>query len=115
MSKYFLVSYKEDYADEFYVYGMKIFTEEEYASFIDNQKYAKDLERKGEIVTGEFEEIELYFGTNEWLSFETVDEIIRTLDVREITEQEFNTLKNLGLDSFGEQTIFNFFEDIRER
>lgn len=114
MSKFYLVRFTEDYADEFDVSGMKIFTEEEYVSFIDNQKYAKDLERKGEIVTGEFEEIELYFGTNEWLSFETVDEIIKALDVREITEQEFNTLKNLGLDSFGEQTIFNFFEDMRE-
>ena len=115
MSKYFLVSYKEDYADEFYVYGMKIFTKAEYISFLNNQRYAKDLERKGEIKTGEWDEIELYFGTNEWLSFETVDEIIRAFDIREITEQEFNTLKNLGLSSFGEQTIFNFFEDIRER
>lgn len=114
MSKYFLVSYKEDYADEFYVYGMKVFTESEYNSFVRNQRYARHLEEKDELVRGDWNEIELYFGTNEWLSFETVNEIIEALNVREITEQEFNTLKNLGLNSFGDQTIFDFFECIRD-
>ena len=115
MEKYFLVTYEEDYADEFYVYGMKIFTKAEYISFLNNQRYARHLERIGEIETGDWKQIELYFGTNEWLSFDSVDEIIRALNVREITEQEYKTLKNLGLDSFGEDTIFNFFESIRFR
>lgn len=115
MSKYFLVSYEEDYADEFDVSGMKIFTKAEYIAFKNNQRYARHLERNGEIATGAWHEIELCFGTNEWLSFGSVDEIIRALDVREITEQEYNTLKNLGLSSFGEQTVFGFFENIRNR
>ena len=114
MEKYFLVTYEADYADEFEVKGMKIFTKAEYITFKNNQRYARHLERIGEIETGDWEQIELYFGTNEWLSFDNVDEIIRALNVREITEQEYNTLKNLGLSSFGEDTIFNFFEDIRD-
>ena len=114
MSKYFLVRYSVDYADEFDVEGMKIFTEAEYNSFLDNQSYAKDLEEKGEREVGEWGMIELYFGTNEFLSFDSVDEVIKALEVQEITEQEFNTLKSLGLDSFGESTIFSFFENIKE-
>lgn len=115
MSKYFLVSYKEDYADEFYVSGMRVFTEAEYNTFVDNQRYAKELEEKGEFGTGEWDMIEIYFGTNEYLIFRTVDDIIKALNVREITEQEYNTLKSLELDSFGEPAIFYFFEDVRER
>lgn len=110
MLKYFLVNYKVDYADEFYVSGMRIFTEDEYNTFVDNQRYAKEVERNGR-----FEgEIEIYFGTNEYLLFESVDEIIRELKVREITEQEFNTLKNLDLSSFGGPAMFYFFDDIRD-
>ena len=115
MSKYFLVNYEVDYADEFDVRGMKIFTEAEYNTFIDNQRYAKELEEKGRFGTGEWDMIEIYFGTNEYFIFRTVDEIIKEFKVREITEQEFNTLKNLDLDSFGEPAMFYFFEDIRER
>lgn len=113
MSKYFLVRYSVDYCDEFYVDGMKIFTEDEYISFVDNQRYARELEEKGELEEKE-QYIDLYFGSNEFLTFDSVDEIIRELKVREITEQEFNALKSLGLDFFGAQAIFNFFEDIRE-
>lgn len=113
MSKYFLVSYEEDYADEFDVSGMKIFTEEEYNSFLNNQRYAKELEEKGELEK-DFGRIELYFGTNEFLDFNSVDEIIKVLKVQEITEQEFNILKKLDLGSFGVETIFDFFENIKE-
>ena len=110
MSKYFLVSYKVDYAGEFDISGMKIFTEAEYISFVDDQRYAKELERNGKFKG----EIEIDFGTNEYLSFNGVDEIIKRLEVREITEQEFNTLKSLNLGSFGEPTVFYFFDDIRD-
>ena len=115
MSKYLLVRYSVDYADEFYVDGMKIFTEDEYISFINNQRYAMDLERDGKLQrTGRWGDIEIYFGSNEYLLFDNVSEIIKVFEVQEITEQEFNTLKNLGLDSFGDRAIFDFFEDIRE-
>lgn len=114
MSRFYLVSYNEDYCDEFYVSGMKVFTEEEYASFVDNQRYAKELEEKGEFGTDEWDRIEICFGTNEYLAFDNVIEVITAFKVREITEQEFNILKNLGLDSFGESAMFDFFEYIRD-
>lgn len=44
--KYYLITYCTDYADEFDVEGMKVFTEDEFNAFIENAE-AFCAERKG--------------------------------------------------------------------
>lgn len=112
--KYYLVTFCTDYSDEFDVQGMKVFTEEEFEAFINAQKYFAQMEKENPPFDDETvwsRGFDLYFGTNEFLWFESIGEMIKEFKTREITENQYNVLKELNLLSFGEDCLFDAFED----
>lgn len=111
MGKYYLARYCTNYADEFDIKGFVAFTENEYKEFQTSQQKLKSLEEEGKF---DITDYEVGFGTNEYLTFDSVDEVINAIEVQPITEQEYNTLSNLNLTSFGELTLFDFFYNAYE-
>jgi len=106
MSKFYLVRFTEDYADEFDVSGMKVYTEEEFKVFTDGLKLIEKRE--------DDREIEIYFGTNEYLYFYTKYDFLGIFKAEEISEQEYKTLVRLGLKEFGHGSVFDYAEHYEE-
>jgi hypothetical protein len=87
-----LVKMDADYADEFSVYGFSIMSQEDYDKMMELA--AKAIKHRGEIEVG--------FGTNEGLLWDSVEGLKRSFTIRKITDQEAMTLENMfGTDSFG--------------
>jgi hypothetical protein len=90
MNNYLLIKLYFNYADEFDVESFWVTTQEVYNAFL------KDLENYDLS-----ENDELYFGTNEFISFESVEFLLNSLEITPITEEFFNQLLyNFG-DDYG--------------
>ena len=87
--KYYLVVYNGNYADEFDVYFHQVMSEEELTK-------ARNL-----ISKTDWQDVEFYFGTNEEISVYTKELMEYLEDPTEITEEEYNVLKKLGLLKIG--------------
>jgi len=109
--KYYLARYSKNFADEFYVSGMKIFIESEYEILKQYQEKLKILEQEGKFDIAKYG---VPFGTNEDLTFKSVDEAINAIDVREIIKEEYEIFSKFDLLSFGNDALFDFFENTYE-
>lgn len=90
MDKYLLIKYNGDWADEFDVDLLWVTTEEEFEQW-KNELSTKDID----------ESVEIYFGTNEFISFSSYEEIIENIEVSEISKDFYNTFIKLIGNSFG--------------
>lgn len=79
--KYLLVKLNYYYADEFDVDSMWITTESEHEQFLQNLKDHKDRINDA---------TEIHFGTNEFVSFSSFEELVRSMKVVEITPEFYN-------------------------
>lgn len=113
MKKFYLAKYKINYADEFDVCGMRLYTQEELDLLKVYQQTILSLEKE-EKLWFNLQEDGIYFGTNEAFRFNSINEVISTIKMEEITKDEYDVLTKLELSSFGNQAIFDFFEDICE-
>lgn len=85
MSKRFLAVFDSNYADEFDVSGFAIWDEEMVTEFDEAVKqYFKT-----------HNELEIWFGTNESLLWESASEVIRSFKFTEISAEEETTLNKL--------------------
>lgn len=92
MSKYILVKYSADYADEFDCEGFGIFEKTEWEEI--KKETEKSFEEDGSK--------ERCFGTNEYLQFEDYDDWLRSFKEYDISEEEAETFKRLfGKRPFG--------------
>jgi hypothetical protein len=86
-----LVTFKENYADEFDVHGFTIVDQDKWNEYVEHLK--KEL--SGETMH------EWYFGTNEFIIFETYgdkplfDIVMKSYNVTEIDDNIANQLKNI--------------------
>ena len=72
----------------------------------------KDVQKSiNEKVSEEFENgyAEIYYGDNSFTTLENESELLESLSVNEITESEFNTLKRLVGQSYGQVKSFMKF------
>ena len=96
VKKYYLAKYKIPRVMSFDVYGMKVYTEEELNTFYEQQKeclraskgYVEDTKK--------------------------LRNVISSIEVTEITKDEYDTLVKIGLGTFGEQSVFDFFTEVYE-
>lgn len=85
MSKLLLVTFSDNYADEFDIHGFKIMAESEYEELLET------AERAIKQSPGE----EHYFGTNEYVSYESFSEYKGTLSARKISVEEAQIIARL--------------------
>lgn len=92
MNKYVMVL-SCDWADEFTVEALQIATLEEINSFKNRLDKFKDKNLEG---------IEIYYGTNEFITFDSVEEISNSITIHEVPCEFADTLeKIIGYRSLG--------------
>ena len=88
-----LVKYEDNYADEFDIAGFKIFeTNDHYIKWSEEVEHAFYFDDCDLVRTGP---VEIYFGTNEFVSFETIKDYQKCLEVKEISAYEADLLESL--------------------
>lgn len=80
--QYVLIKYDDNWANEFDVNGFFATTLEEWEKFINEVSKASYPQ-------------EVYFGTNEFIEFETFEDFYNKLTITKISEKEFNILSKL--------------------
>lgn len=93
---YYLVKYKEDWADEMSIYGHMVLNQEEYEAYISGLNELKDLE--------------FYCGSNQEIYYSSNKKLKEDLEFIKITEDEADTLEKLGLTNVGEIPDDQIFE-----
>lgn len=83
---YVLLKLSPNYADEFDVYGFDVMLKSEFDEMCADMKAAFELTE---------EEIEIYFGTNEMVYFSDLDDVLRDVDVVDITQEEAKVFDKL--------------------
>lgn len=83
MSKYVLIKECRNYADEFDTYGFTIISMNEWDQIKLETKALFDTKKNG---------IEVYFGTNEAHEYYDYADWLGSLQVKELTEQEADTI-----------------------
>jgi len=87
-----LLKCEADYADEFDVYGLVIIDSEEWENF---KKQVHDIDYP----------IEIYFGTNEAILFESSDSVLQSMTPYEITEDEAAVFEKFLKPSYSKSGI----------
>jgi hypothetical protein len=84
-----LVTFQKDWADEFYVFGWKLFTDEGWADYLD--------------MIDQHDTWNLHFGTNEAFEDESSADLLKyDLEVKDLSEEEGIVIKAaFGTDEFG--------------
>jgi len=87
---YKLLKFRKNYADEFDVHGIKVMSDKEYDEFVTGIKKYFD----------NHEVSEMYFGSNEYLDFTSLEDVERCLTVVDISDVH-SAIRNILGDSFG--------------
>lgn len=95
-TKYYLVKYNGNYADEFDVYFHIVMTEEDL------------LNIKDAVSKTNWEDKEFYFGTNECITISTEEIMEELSNAIEITEEQFKVLSDLNLHYINFGGYLNF-------
>jgi len=97
MDKYVLITHDEDWADEFNATGFHVMTEKEWdehkvraKKIFDDQPYVKDWQDNRHP-----RPVEYYFGTNEFLEWDTYDRWLEDIKVTKLTDALAATLRSL--------------------
>lgn len=91
MEKYYIVIYRDNWADEFDIEAFQLFTEKEWLDATDSIDRSNDEQR------------EIYFGTNEFIEI-SPKEFFRNAIITELSLSRYNLIKNIIGETFG--TIF---------
>jgi len=100
-----LVKFDSNYADEFDVEGFTIMSETEWeehkakvTAFFERRDQTRQKDQWGNYRDG----VEVYFGTNEQIIYETLDCYLRSFKVQKISQEEIKVLKKF----FGKEVKF---------
>ena len=85
---YKLVVFQKNYADEFDVYGFTIMDAKEFNDF------------QLDVNTSEYP-VEKYFGTNEYIEFNDVEEVFESLSITDISGEQEDFIESRFGESFG--------------
>lgn len=99
---YYLCLYDSNYADEFDVEGFSLFNEEEY------KIYTETIEQL------DFNDFDIYFGTNEYQIISGVDDLKHSLDWKKISEDEYNVIHEIVGSEYGLLTPRGILDDLFE-
>jgi len=99
---YVLVKLSANYADEFDVEGFMVMAADAWEEVKQDTKQVFDG-------CGSYE---WYFGTNEYITFDSYEHWLRCLDETEITEDEFKTIIKLFGDPDDQVAYFGGWVDI---
>lgn len=103
---YYLLSYVDNWADEFDVEGFIILTEEQVKT------WKKALEMAGEYMS-RGHTYEFYFGTNEWIDYSNIEDFRVCFKLSKISDNEVAFIRNRLLGRYASYGIIPTIEDIK--
>ena len=107
--KYLLIKSTDDWADEFDICSCRAIAVNE-----ANEKIFYDA--LDDLRTRKTDDVNFFFGTNEETAYENGEQFYNTIKVKEISKEEYETLRKLGLDNFGNFDVeYQITEDYLER
>lgn len=123
--KHLLVKASIDYADEFNCETFGVFTDKEWNDLcaevktafknLDNEEEEENDEEEPDESWADTKEVEVYFGTNECLTFDSYKDWLANFAVKEITATEAKFLENNFGHTFGTGSdIFDIADRINE-
>lgn len=105
MTQYVLLTYDDNYADEFNIHGLRVITKEQY------EKSLKELDLYFE----KYESYYWYFGTNEAMEYHCAESLLGAYDVVDLTEEQYLFYKQENLLNFGHTGPLPFIDSSSER
>ena len=97
-SKYIFVTFESNYADEYDVSGALVMERIKLYEFFD-----RVIERRGD------KPFEIYFGSNEWLTYNNYVDFIQDFKIESITESQYESFISIvGEAETGESHILGF-------
>lgn len=100
MSNKILVSLSNSWADEFDVNALWVTTVQEFENF-KSELYKRDIS----------EYVEIYFGTNEWIDFDSAGSILDNISITPISEEFYNEFVQKIGQTYGLISIPGLLED----
>lgn len=102
-----------NYADEFDVDGICTMKISKWNKL--QEKVTEAFSKLPPVKPGRYRDdvVELYFGTNEAIGFNSAKQVL-SADIKEITMEEYDVLKKLGLTSYGGLTMDEVCERVLE-
>lgn len=110
--KYYIAKFEDNCADEFDVYGFVVLDEEEYNNYMNICKECEELVEDGKL--SEFDDFEIGCGTNQSIYFENISDFILSPVIAEITESQYRTFIDLGMETYGFEFWDRIFEDYED-
>lgn len=94
MSKYLLIKYNRNWADEFDLEGFLVMTKPEWEEYKNKVATVFDKAPSGKDYSGALvKQVEVGFGTNEDVCYSSVEDYFRSFKEVEISLKEYNFLK----------------------
>jgi hypothetical protein len=95
--KQILVKYEDNWADEVDIYGFRLFDLKEWMAYKDD--LVKHIAENGEL--------KYSFGTNEEITYDSVEDVLRQFTVNEISMEEYDAI--VSAFNFGMRRKFGDF------
>lgn len=111
MEKYYLLQFKDDYADEFDAYGSVIIDEDQYKylySVVEQAVKTEDYSKLNEDFTSD---VCVGLGSNEYIEYEDIVDLMNQVTCTELTNEEYNILTKFGFDDFGFTDFWDIIAD----
>lgn len=101
--KNLFIEFNSNYADEFDISGFLIMSEEEWEEhkLVAEKRFSSLEPTERSTRRGESPSLEVYFGTNEQIIYESLSEYLRSFTVTEISDEERATLEKFFKPSWG--------------
>ena len=101
MEKYYLLTFSDNYADEFDANGSVIIDEDQYKYFYSVVEQAVKTEDYSKLDEDYTYDICVVLGSNEYIEYEDIADLMNQIKCTELTEEEYNVLTKFGFDDYG--------------
>jgi hypothetical protein len=111
MKKHYLLTFTDNYADEFDANGSVIIDEDQYKYFYSVVEQAVKSEDYSQLDEDYTSDVYVGLGSNEDIEYEGIADLMNQVECTELTEEEYKVLKKFGFDDYG---FTSFWDTIAE-
>ena len=111
MEKHYLLTFEDNYADEFDVYGSVIIDEDQYKDLYSVVAQAVNTEDYSKLDEDYTSDVFVSLGTNEDIEYGDIADLMNQVTCTELTEEEYNVLMKFKFHYFG---FTGFWDTIAE-
>lgn len=111
MEKHYLLTFTDNWADEFDAYGSVIIDEDQYKYLYSVVEQAVKSEDYSQLDDDYTSDVYVGLGSNEDIEYEDIADLMNQVECTELSEEEYNVLMKFGFDDYG---FTSFWDTIAE-